>query len=560
MQAIKRQRDSARLHGLFRAATARQVIYHFFFNVLQNWLNFNGRWTWEPDTSTYESLAHVSHVDVFISHSWSCPPLMKWLAVCHYLNLDLAMALSGFVCILSATILVLSAGSIDAVAAVQPRHWLFIVLLCCPTVVFLIAYVCGHWHYRKTFWVDQVCVDQRNPLVKSQTLQALPAFIAQSAQMLVIWDESYFTRLWCNYELAVFLKATGSDCTMYVVPSWMPLWILAVFVTMCTLCFSYAGQPLKDMTSELNTTSILAFWIQHWVTYAGPYIWLLFLAAPPVSSFCLFKLHRHKQMLDQMAAFDLRSAKCTLESDRTLIHDQVLDLFDEALEPPICVDFTGGSDQHTTHQADEFPLLSPEEIRSIRHLTSYPTADEVIDHFNAHVRGPLRDSLVQSIGKEEYLSFKHCLVVILPQLMVGLLEVLGCDGHADCATSAGYIGAPVSSYMTCNAVTCLLLLPMCTVVLCPLMLRSNHLAIQLTSNAAFRLFLGSFFTGFVLFLWYVAQLYIYLIPFVLAEKPTAMNVTALVVALASLWVMWYLLFGTAAFGNSPDARLLKHAG
>ena len=97
------------------------------------------------------------------------------------------------------------------------------------------------------------------------------------------------------------------------------------------------------------------------------------------------------------------SAKCTLESDRTLIHDQVLDLFDEALEPPICVDFTGGSDQHTTHEAGEFPLLSPEEIRSIRHLTSYPTADEVIDHFNAHVRGPLRDSLVQSIGKEEYL-------------------------------------------------------------------------------------------------------------------------------------------------------------
>ena len=71
-----------------------------------------------------------------------------------------------------------------------------------------------------------------------------------------------------------------------------------------------------------------------------------------------------------------------------------------------------------------------------------------------------------------------------------------------------------------------------------------------------------FFTGFVLFLWYVAQLYIYLIPFVLAEKPTAMNVTALVVALASLWVMWYLLFGTAAFGNesrrtAPKTRWLN---
>lgn len=42
-------------------------------------------------------------------------------------------------------------------------------------------------------------------------------------------------------------------------------------------------------------------------------------------------------MLDQMSDFDLRNAKCTEESDRQVIEENVLNLFDEALEPPLSV-------------------------------------------------------------------------------------------------------------------------------------------------------------------------------------------------------------------------------
>ena len=49
-------------------------------------------------------------------------------------------------------------------------------------------------------------------------------------------------------------------------------------------------------------------------------------------------------MLDQMAAFDLRNAKCTLESDRRVIDEQVLSLWDEALEPPVSVAFGSEDD------------------------------------------------------------------------------------------------------------------------------------------------------------------------------------------------------------------------
>ena len=58
----------------------------------------------------------VSTVELFISHSSKCPSWQKLLALCHYLNLDLAIFSSFFACILGVIFLVLHAGSLSAVA------------------------------------------------------------------------------------------------------------------------------------------------------------------------------------------------------------------------------------------------------------------------------------------------------------------------------------------------------------------------------------------------------------------------------------------------------------
>ena len=53
-----------------------------------------------------------------------------------------------------------------------------------------------------------------------------------------------------------------------------------------------------------------------YVVVGVPVAWLLF-----------YKLERHRTMLNQMANFDLRNAKCTLETDRRVIEEQVISLF-----------------------------------------------------------------------------------------------------------------------------------------------------------------------------------------------------------------------------------------
>jgi hypothetical protein len=86
------------------------------------------------------------------------------------------------------------------------------------------------------------------------------------------------------------------------------------------------------------------------------------------SWFCFQKIKRHKRMLDQMAGFQLGNAKCTLETDRRVIEEQVLSLFDEALEPPVSIAF--GTEEAEDDMGGSETLLAPdtpETIREIRH-------------------------------------------------------------------------------------------------------------------------------------------------------------------------------------------------
>lgn len=98
---------------------------------------------------------------------------------------------------------------------------------------------------RKKFWLDRVCVDQDEQDLKLQILQALPGFVAQSTQVLVLWDATYFERLWCNYELAVHAKTCISTDSTQLVPLWMPLWTLAWLLG----CY-WVGSPTPLLLEE----------------------------------------------------------------------------------------------------------------------------------------------------------------------------------------------------------------------------------------------------------------------------------------------------------------------
>ena len=217
-----------------------------------------------------------------------------------------------------------------------------------------------------------------------------------------------------------------------------------------------------------------------------------------IAWFSFQKLDGHKQTLDQMESFDLRNAQCTLETDRVVLQRLVQDLFDEALEPPLSVSLDAGEVSETDTDSLS-PLVLKQSLQDVRHVTSYPTEGEVIDQFNAYVRGPLRDRVMSLIGREIDISLELRAVSNLPLVLLGVFLVFSCDRHSNCsgALIEGY--SSVSHYILTTAVVNCVIVPLILVAFTfPLALRANHLLTLVVKGKVLRMLCGIFVSTLVL--------------------------------------------------------------
>ncbi|CAJ1448736.1 unnamed protein product, partial [Effrenium voratum] len=147
------------------------------------------------------------------------------------------------------------------------------------------------------------------------------------------------------------------------------------------------------------------------------------------------KLRNHQLLLDQMADFDVRKAKCTVPSDRNAIEQQVKELFKEDHRP--------------------MSWLPPEGVDegevSVNNRLSQLWLDP-LDSFNAYVRGALRENVIRQIGKELYVPWQTCLTAFLPMILYSVVNVLGCD-NGPCEVSARLAGySSASQYMIVQSI------------------------------------------------------------------------------------------------------------
>ena len=136
------------------------------------------------------------------------------------------------------------------------------------------------------------------------------------------------------------------------------------------------------------------------------------------------KLLAHEEMLRDMRCYNIRSAKCSVEQDRSRIQEHVAELFD-GLEDPImavavdAADVTAEAVQNTGTSAVSTPTRS-----ALRSITSYLDHEQCLDEFNRYVQYSLRDMLVGDLGLETHLSLSHCLLSIgLPNVLAGIVQI-----------------------------------------------------------------------------------------------------------------------------------------
>ncbi|CAE7498534.1 unnamed protein product [Symbiodinium natans] len=409
MHLSKKRASELYRRGLFRATTGLEILS----SGGRVWSDFG-----EADYVRFQESLQVKNVDVFISHSWAADRWEKHLAMCFFLNLSSAQKAAAAGAIFSqCLLLLLPEQSIDIT---------YFIVLDLPVLLFFILFFFGQ-HLTcgsTTMWMDKMCIDQTSESTKSRGIAELPAIVANSDQFLVLWSESYFGRLWCNFELSIFVRLCDLG-KIRCVPLWMAPWLLT------TILFSWIGSRLDAMVLDSDPDAFtvvmsfdptceseLAYAMRRIMQYVAeaPFFAITLLPTLIVSAVSFkTKLDRHEAMLRQMETFDIRGASCSVEQDRDVIETKVAELFDGIDDPVLAVDLDSAL---LGEVVEATSTTVPYETRpAIRSVTTYFGHEESLDAFNNFVRHPLRAEVTEDLGTETQLPWSICLLTFFPAFL-----------------------------------------------------------------------------------------------------------------------------------------------
>ena len=370
-----------------------------------------------------------AQVDVFISHSWSAGRWGKSLALCFYLNTAFAVK-SGLASAIVGPIVLALIADVNNLAS---SPWLFPLTVDLPILAFFLSFLFGHGVCSRrspTIWLDALCIPQTDEERKQEAISMLPAFVTRSSQMVILWDDTYCSRLWCAMELALFLKK-ASVSRLRIVPLWLVPWLLGtmlldwfcVRLTLPLIYVAWSQHMTHGHMSRLETVSQ--------VTILWGFILVAYLPAliPAIASFVM-KIRHHEAMLQQLQSFNIQAAKCSVEQDRELLQALIARVYDEVDASPISVAF-GAEEDFLPDPCSDVLLPGRQGVRDplVLSITSYPNFEESLELFHQDVRGQLFDAMTRDLGSVTRLPLGMCALALLPTFVWSLSTAfVACDG------------------------------------------------------------------------------------------------------------------------------------
>lgn len=271
--------------------------------------------TWRPEY--FDLSAPVDRIDTFISHNNETPRHRKFLALALHFNLAPAFAVAAVAC--SVTFVL----TIYGMLPVLHRDGGEVLGFFCQLVGLLafLATLMG-WHevapllgFRgPTVFLDRVCVHQTDRDLKRRGIESLPALIAESTSLLVLYTDVYLKKVWTIYEVATFLLLFPLG-RLDIQPLIFPIVVLSGLVLACAgrvlwllVVAPLDGPTVGQLGEPVNACVRLAIrWLMYLplaIVYGGIQRW--------------WARERHN-MEARARAFSIRSATCLREEDRIVV-------------------------------------------------------------------------------------------------------------------------------------------------------------------------------------------------------------------------------------------------
>ncbi|CAE7297661.1 unnamed protein product, partial [Symbiodinium sp. CCMP2456] len=210
------------------------------------WLWWHGR-----IKDMYRHSEVVSNIDMFVSHSWQAPAWKRYLNLLVLRNGLPAMLLGT----LGASVAnVLSQHSILPPLEVLGGGW-------CLLSGFLMYYLTLlSWRPSTILFWDCACINQHDQTLKAEGLASLGAILKQSKSLLVLWDQTFVSRLWCMFEMAAYLHSRADKSASVTVRS--PLTgVLVLSVHACLEFTSFLYFLPADSIFEPSQTMVVIGWL-----------------------------------------------------------------------------------------------------------------------------------------------------------------------------------------------------------------------------------------------------------------------------------------------------------
>lgn len=231
-------------------------------------------------------------IDQFWSHSWNGHTLYKvlLLLVVHNGLAAVVMGTRGSVLVLP---LVLSGWLPAWQAGKSAGGWCVL----SGTLVTVLTFFL--WQPQKRVFLDRICINQSDPELKFAGVLSIGGILKNSRSMLVCWDETYFQRLWCVFELAAFLKSHDESAT--------ELDIRPTFLGPCAAClFLMTSAAMLVIRPQQEAKAYLDTPINAAISVFG-----VFSVVAPVGAACLRDFFcKVEGMKDQLPKFCLRDPTC----------------------------------------------------------------------------------------------------------------------------------------------------------------------------------------------------------------------------------------------------------
>ena len=394
--------------SLLRTVTAKTVL-RGFGRVFRS----------EGTDAAYSLSQECERLGYFISHSWSAPWFAKFITLAFHFNFWIATVVSFlFIVVFLILGLLLVDHSIwNSIREDVNPSLIFVglgFLTFVPALFFgseLLSCIPSFNSNRTRCFLDKCCINQTDPVLKRRGIEALGVFLAKSDVLLILWSPDYFLRLWCAYEVAVYMSLEpdpNNPRRVVMIPLELVSFASLVFaldllIQIVSVNFFFQGSNgLPEWATQVTATAIAAIFASF--AYFFSYRW-------QVDQAFLRK---------QLAEFSLSKVECSDPTDRPLVLRDIAHRY-STLEKSISARSRSQSladDPPTTRETSREP--SPLPSRTVSTIVP-PMSASGLRAFEEYVRTNLQSPIEKALGTHHaVLPYKFCLTMSLPAVWAAL--------------------------------------------------------------------------------------------------------------------------------------------